>query len=359
MFVILNNYIRKTILSSIIIVFMTLISLSSIIRLLDELRKMGEQNYSLNGILLYIFLSLPKDFELFFPIVTLLGGLLGLGMLETHNEFITMQVSGISKLQIVISVIKASVPILLCGFISSEWILPYSEKVLCVYKNHVQNNNELMPKKLDGLFWCVGNNCFVCIEHVLTCSELMGVTLYYFDKDKKLNQVFFVERALFFNNVWHLLNINKLDFSNNMYVTTNIVPHTEWDSLLVPSTLSMLLKHPSVLSISKLYHCVQYLSQVGQNSKYYQLILWNKILSPCSGFVMILMALSCTFGPFYTKKLNVRLFFGVIIGFLFYILNQIFGMLSITCYSISPIIGSVLSTVIFLLISIIIMWRYY
>lgn len=356
--IILNHYVRRVIIANIMIVFVVLLSLSTIIRLIDELRKMGEQNHSFYGIIIYLFLSLPKDLELFLPMATLLGGLLGLGMFEIHNEFITMQISGISKLQISASVIKAVIPILLCGVIFSEWILPRSDQVLCIYRNYIQRDINLIPKKSESLFWFIDKNYFICIERILKYNELSGVTLYHFDQDKKLKKIFFIEFALFIDNIWHFLNINELDFSIETCVTNKKVSHIEWHSVLTPCTLSILLKHPSVLSISKLYYCVKYLNQVGYNSKYYQLILWNKMLSPFSGCVMMIMALSCTFGPLYNKKVSIRLFFGAIVGFIFYILNQIFGMLSIT-YSISPMIGSVLSALVFLIISIIIMWIFY
>lgn len=355
---ILNDYIRKIIFLNIIMVFIVLMSLSSIIRLIDELRKIGEHNYSFYGIVMCLVLSLPKDFELFLPIATLLGGLLGLGLLETYNELIIIQVFGISKLQIAISVIKAIIPILLCGVIFSEWILPYSEKILCVHRNYIQRDIDVVLKKSERLLWYADNNCFFYIERILTYSELSGVTIYYFDKDKKLIKILFVECALFINNVWNFFNINELDFSKEICVNKRKISHIEYRCVLTPYTLSILLKHPSILSISKLYHCVKYLNKVGQNSKYYQLILWNKILSPFFGFVMMIMAISCTFGPLCQKKVSIRLCFGAIIGFMFYILNQIFSILSIK-YIVFPIIGSMLSAVIFLIISIIIIWRYY
>lgn len=344
--------------SNMMMVFIVLVSLSSIIRLIDELRKIKEQSHSFYWIIIYIFLSIPKDLELFLPIVTLLGGLLSLGILETYNECIIMQVFGISRLKIAISVIKASIPILLCSVISSEWVLPYSDRILCNYKCSIQRDIEMVPKKLENFLWFVDNNCFICIERILTCSDLSEITLYYFDKDKQLKQIFFIDRALFIDNVWNLLNVNKLDFSAEACVTNTKISHIKWNTVLTPYMLSILIKHPTVLSISKLYCCMKHLDKVGQSFRYHQLIFWNKILSPFFGFVMVITALSCTFGPLYRNQINIRLFFGVITGFIFYILNQIFGMLSII-YMISPVVGSVLSTVIFLIINIIVIWKYH
>lgn len=356
---ILDRYIRKVMFSNMIIVFLTLLSFSSIVRLIDELRKIGEYSFSLHWIIIYIFLSLPKDLELFLPMVILLGGLLSLGVFELHHEFMMMQMFGFSRLCIVFSVIRASIPILLCGVLSSEWVLPVCDKVLCSYKNDIKHDIKLASeKKSENFFWCIDKSCFVCIERILTCHELSGLTLYYFNKEKKLRKILFVEHASFMHNVWILLNVQELDFSKEAYVVNKKMAHLEWHAILTPDKLSMLLKHPNVLSISKLYYCIQYLNQVGQDSKYCQLVFWNKIFSPFFGFIMVITALSCTFGPLSQKKLSIRLFLGAIIGFIFYILNQFFGILSIA-YIISPIIGSVLSAVIFFLINIIIIWKYH
>lgn len=356
MYSILNDYIRKMVISNITAVFLVLLSLSSVIKLVDELRKTGEENHSVFEVIVYMVLNLPKDFELFFPIATLLGGLLGLCMLEVHNEFIAMQVSGFSRLQIAVSVIKASIPVLLCSIISNEWVVPNSEKIMCMYHNQSQHDSSSLSVKIKNL-WFIDNNNFIYVENIITCNELLGINLYNFNEEKKLKKICYIERAVFANKVWHLINVNELDISEEIYVTNKKIPHSEWNAALTPYRLSMMITHPNFLSISKLYSCAKYFNRIGQNSKYYQVIFWKKILSPISGSVMTIMALAFTFGPLYKKKIGVRLFVGSIVGFLFYIVNQIFGILSAT-HSVSPIIGSISPSVIFLAISVIIMWIY-
>ncbi|WP_284309735.1 LPS export ABC transporter permease LptG [Blochmannia endosymbiont of Camponotus sp.] len=356
MYSILNYYIIKMVISNTTTVFLVLLSLSSVIKVIDELRKIGEGNHSVFEVIIYMILSLPKDFELFFPIATLLGGLLGLCMLEVHNEFIAMQVSGFSRVQITLSVIKASIPVLLCSIISNEWVVPNSEKIMCMYRNQSQHDASLLSIKIKNL-WFIDNNDFVCVENVIAHNELLGVKLYNFNEEKKLKKIYYIERAVFVNKVWHLINVNELDISQEISVANKKIPHSEWNTELTPYRLSMMITHPNFLSISKLYHCAKYFNRIGQNSKYYQVIFWKKILSPISESVMIIMALAFTFGPLYKKKIGVRLFVGSIAGFLFYILNQIFGILS-SMHSISPIIGSISPSIIFLVISVIIMRIY-
>lgn len=353
---IINRYIKQSILFNVLITFLILISLSYIIRIVDELCNLEKKNCSILEIFLCAFLNLPKDFDLFCPISILLGGLLGLSVLEIRNELIIMQISGLSKLQISTSVIKASIWILLFNIVSNEWLLPYSQKIIEIYKNNNQYNTYLFPEKNKNL-WLINNNNYIFIEHILTTQDLIGVNLYYLNENKKLNKILYIKRAIYNKKKWNLYNIIELNLSNNSCIINKKKILEKWDITLTPDILSSIIIHPRVLSISKLIYCIKYFQTTGQNFNYYQLIFWNKILSPIVGIIMLITALSCSFGPFYKKKINVRLFLGSIIGFLFYILNQVITTLSMA-YNIIPWISSIIPITIILILNIIILWKY-
>jgi lipopolysaccharide export system permease protein len=71
-----------------------LVSLSGIIKFVDQLKKAGQGSYDAMGAGLYTILSVPKDIQIFFPMAALLGALLGLGMLAQRSELVVMQASG-------------------------------------------------------------------------------------------------------------------------------------------------------------------------------------------------------------------------------------------------------------------------
>lgn len=60
----------------------------------------------------------------------------------------------------------------------------------------------------------------------------------------------------------------------------------------------------------------------------YQLNMWSKIFQPLSVAVMMLMALSFIFGPLRSVPMGVRVVTGISFGFIFYVLDQIFGPLT-------------------------------
>ena len=78
MFGVLDRYIGKTIFNTIIMTLFMLVSLSGIIKFVDQLRKVGRGEYTALSAGMYTLLSVPKDIEIFFPMAALLGALLGL-----------------------------------------------------------------------------------------------------------------------------------------------------------------------------------------------------------------------------------------------------------------------------------------
>ena len=93
-FGVLDRYIGKTIFTTIMMTLFMLVSLSGIIKFVDQLKKAGQGSYDALGAGMYTLLSVPKDVQIFFPMAALLGALLGLGMLAQRSELVVMQASG-------------------------------------------------------------------------------------------------------------------------------------------------------------------------------------------------------------------------------------------------------------------------
>ena len=104
-FGVLDRYIGKTIFTTIMMTLFMLVSLSGIIKFVDQLKKAGQGSYDALGAGMYTLLSVPKDVQIFFPMAALLGALLGLGMLAQRSELVVMQASGFTRMQVALSFI--------------------------------------------------------------------------------------------------------------------------------------------------------------------------------------------------------------------------------------------------------------
>ena len=91
---------------------------------------------------------------------------------------------------------------------------------------------------------------------------------------------------------------------------------------------------------------MNYLENNDQDPSRYQLALWRKVFQPISVGVMLLMALSFIFGPLRSVTMGARVIMGVLTGFGFFILNEVFGPVSLV-YQLPPFLGALLPSLLF------------
>ncbi|WP_033576650.1 LPS export ABC transporter permease LptG [Dickeya chrysanthemi] len=354
MFRVLDRYIGKTIFNTIMMTLFMLVSLSGIIKFVDQLRKVGQGGYSVMGAGLYTLLSVPKDIEIFFPMAALLGALLGLGTLATRSELVVMQASGFTRLQIAGSVMKTAIPLVLLTMAIGEWVAPAGEQMARNYRSQMMYGGSMLSTQ-SGL-WAKDGNDFVYIQRVAGESELLGVNIYHFDKQNKLLSVRYAASAVYENGGWKLSQVEESDLSDGKQIGGSQTVSGEWKTNLTPDKLGVVALEPDALSIRGLYDYINYLRQSGQEASRYQLNMWSKLFAPLSVAVMMLMALSFIFGPLRSVPAGMRIVIGISFGFLFYVLDQIFGPLSLV-YHIPPMLGASLPSALFLFISIMLLLK--
>lgn len=350
MFGVLDRYIGKTIFNTIMMTLFMLVSLSGIIKFVDQLKKAGQGSYSAMGAGLYTVLSIPKDIQIFFPMAALLGALLGLGMLAQRSELVVMQASGFTRLQIALSVMKTAIPLVLLTMAIGEWVAPQGEQMAREYRAQQMYGGSLLTTH-QGL-WAKDGHNFVYIERVKGASDLAGVSIYSFNKERRLQSVRYAASAQYDteHKVWRLSQVDESNLTDEKQITGAQTVSGEWKTNLTPDKLGVVSLDPDALSISGLHNYVKYLKSSGQDAGRYQLNMWSKIFAPLSVAVMMLMALSFIFGPLRSVPMGVRVVTGISFGFVFYVLDQIFGPLSLV-YNIPPILGALLPSGTFFLLS--------
>ncbi|KMW71543.1 lipopolysaccharide ABC transporter permease [Photorhabdus luminescens subsp. luminescens] len=351
MFGVLDRYIGRTILQTILMTLFMLVSLSGIIKFVDQLRKVGQGEYTTISAGLYALLSVPKDIQIFFPMAALLGALLGLGTLATRSELVVMQASGFTRMQIAGSVMKTAIPLVILTMVIGEWVAPQGEQMARNYRAQKMLGGSLVSTT-KGM-WAKDGDDFIYIQRIVSDTEIKGVNIYHFSDDKKLLSVKYAASAVYDedSDLWKLSQVEESDLTDSKKITGTQRLSADWKILLTPEQLNVVALEPEALSISGLYQYINYLKQSGQESGRYQLNMWKKIFAPLSVAVMMLMALSFIFGPLRTVPMGVRIVTGISFGFLFYVLNEIFGPLSLV-YSMPAVLAALLPSLLFLIVSI-------
>lgn len=353
MFKLLDLYIARTLLGTVSVTLSVLVGLSALIKFVEQLRRVGQGDYDMTMAALYVLLSLPRDIEQFLPMATLLGGLIGMGLLAQNSELVVMQASGLSRWNIINSAMKSLIILIIAVMMLGEWVTPRSEAKAKELRTQALSGGSLILS--DELFWAKDGSDFVSIGEVLTKETLRDITVYQFSPELELTSVLAADSALYKDESWELQNVSLLSFSATK-IEKSETEKLSWNSTLTPDKLGIVAIKPEALSIQGLVGYVKYLNSSGQDSARYELAFWRKITQPVTAAVMLLMALSFIFGPLRSVTMGARTIMGVMVGFSFFIANQVFGQFSLV-FQLPAAVGALLPSLIFAGIAVLLLRR--
>jgi lipopolysaccharide export system permease protein len=344
---ILDIYIGRTIINTSMLTLSVLLAISAMFKFIDQMRSVGRGYYDMVHAALFTLYSVPGDLVTFFPMAALIGGLIGLGMLASSSELVVMQAAGLSRLNIISSVMKTSVLMMLLVMAVAEWGAPVSDRAARELRTKAISDGSLFAAQ-QGV-WAKDADQFVNIRKVDDLGNLQDVVVYQFDDQLQLMSIVSADTAVYQQDAWRLQQVSRLDFTEQRVIKQQW-PEQRWRSSLTPDKLGVVTVKPEMLSLRGLTDYVDYLQQNAQDPSRYQLAFWRKALQPLTIIAMLLMALSFIFGPLRSVTMAARVLMGILTGFAFYMSNEVFGPVALV-YQLPPLAGALLPSLLFIILS--------
>ena len=318
---IFSKYIAFNVVRGILLVALIMMSLFAIILLIDELDLVGSGDYSLRIALRYVFFNIPKLLLDFAAFICLVGSVIALGSLASHQELIGLESLGFSPKQVIVAVIVAALSLMVLVLMNAQYLIPFS-----LHKATVEKTLALEERGgfvSSAGYWAQSNNRFIHVREIENGRVPINVEIYEFNQSHQLQRYLFSERAQLLNkDVWQLQNVKVKEILNDRLVTRN-VEQLLWDSFLSTSQLGIIVSKPEALSITNLYHYVKGLKSRGEQSYRVELLFWQKIMVPLSAIIMILLGLPFVFGSQRSSSAGKRITYGVLAGISFYVFTQV------------------------------------
>lgn len=350
---ILQWYLGRTLIITILSTLAVLLVLSGLLKFMDQLGRIGEGSYSMADAWFYVLLSMPRDIEIFFPMATLLGGLIGMGMLASHSELTVMQAAGISKRQIIFNGVKAVLILIVLLMLMGELVTGHAETQAKRLRTEALGDKNIFTSTQGT--WTKDGQAYVSIGKVIDTTHLAEIKIFQFNDSRQLEKITAAKRAEFFDDEWHMHDITMTTFTSEE-IATEMRIQTIWPTALTPDKLEVVSVKPEALSPSGLYEYIQYLRDSEQDSRRYELALWRKLLQPISISVMLFLAFSFIFGPLRSQTMGSRIMLGALTGFGFFITNRMFGPFALV-YDWAPIFGALLPSLVFTGLAIVLLKR--
>ncbi len=351
----LDIYIAKTILVYTLIAFGVLLGLFTFVNFIDQLADLGVGSYGITDVIRYVILTIPRSIYELFPMMALLGAILGLSVLQQDSELIVMRASGISVYQIAFSVLKIGFALALVALLIGEFVVPRTETMAQRTRTDAMQK-QIKQQTATGL-WVRDSRAFVNIAEVLPDLSLLKIKVFEFDSENRLRSLVYSDAAKYSSgNTWNLEGVKQTLFDTKQIAESVESNLAQWTSLLTPEILSVYLIKPDQLSARHLQQYISHLAFNSQDTRKYELAFWNKILLPITTALMMFIAIPFVFHGVRSAGIGRSLFIGIMLGLVFFVVDKGFGSYAIV-KDIPPFLGASIPVFIFLIIGVILLRR--
>ncbi len=322
-----------------------LLVLDTLVGFAGQSHVIGRADYSMWHALGYILLIMPQQLYELFPMIALLGTMMGLGALANNSELIVIRAAGVSMWQFVISISKTAVVIVFIAIFIGEVIAPPA--VQYAKLKRVKALSRQITLNTDYGLWVRDGDSYVNVKRVETNGSLTGITLYTFNEINELKSLTRAAKANYDGENWYLSNVRKTTFTKQG-VAVSRQKKQKWMTLLSPNLVSVVSVSPENLAIWKLVSYIDYLEENGLDSSTYRLSFWTKVFMPITIATMILIAIPFIMGSLRHASIGQRILIGFLGGLSFYLVNRLSGQVGIV-YGLPPVLSAGLPTLLVLL----------
>jgi len=342
----IDRYIGGVVVTGTLIALLVVVGLDVFFTVINDIEDVGRNGYTMLNMLEYVALTTPQSMYELFPTAALLGGLMGMGTLAANSELIAMRASGLSIWRIVRSVLQAGVLMLAVAVFIGEVIAPVAEQ----YGRHlrVAASNEGMSFLGGEGLWVRDERLYINARRVLDRERLADLTVYEFDANARLKMATRATHAEFSDGQWTLHDVQQSAFSDSG-VEVSRHDSVSWPSLLTPDLLGIVMLKPNKMSARDIDQLVDYLADNGLDTKQYRFAFWGRFMTPFSSLVMLFISVPFVFTGLRSVSAGQRIFIGVMVGFGFYILNQVAAQVG-QVYGLPPLATMLVPNALFLLL---------
>lgn len=341
---ILDRYLGKSILIGVFSVLIVLLVLDALVGFAGQSHVIGKAGYTMWHALAYVMLRMPQQIYELFPMIALLGTMLGLGGLANSSELIVIRAAGVSMWQFIISISKTAFLVMLLAVFIGEVVAPPAVQYAKLQR--VKALSQQITLNTDYGLWVRDGDSYVNVKRVETDGSLTGITLYTFNELNQLKSLTKAAKANYDGDNWFLSKVRKTSFTKQGVSVINN-KKLKWMTLLSPNLVSVVSVSPENLAVWKLYDYIDYLEENGLDSSMYKLSFWTKVFMPLTIGTMILIAIPFIMGSLRHAGVGQRILIGFLGGLTFYLVNRLSGQMGVV-YGIPAILSAGLPTLVVL-----------
>ena len=293
----INKYLAKEFIKIVINTSIIFFCLGFIMNIFEEINFFKDFNVAIITPIILSLLFVPSLLNYFFPFVILLSGMWFFLKIKKTDELTSMNVSGMSNLSVII--VPSFLSIIL-GIFFVTALNPITSLLVKKYEtvkgNYEKEQDYLATVTVNGI-WIkergLKANYIIRASH-LEKENLMGVTIYEFDKDNNFTRRIEADSANITSLKWVLKNITVINSDGIML--TEPIKDPFYFSMYDIKKIKSLYSNLDTISFWDLEHEINLLKQRGYSTREMQVKLHRSLAFPFFLLSMVLLSSVFTLG---------------------------------------------------------------
>ena len=299
----INKYLAKEFIKIVINTSIIFFCLGFIMNIFEEINFFKDFNVAINTPIILSLLFVPSLLNYFFPFVILLSGMWFFLKIKKTDELTSMNVSGMSNLSVIII---PSILSIILGIFFVTALNPITSLLVKKYEavkgNYEKEQDYLATVTVNGI-WIkergLKANYIIRASH-LEKENLMGVTIYEFDKDNNFTRRIEADSANITSLKWVLKNITVINSEGIML--TEPIKDPFYFSMYDIKKIKSLYSNLDTISFWDLEHEINLLKQRGYSTREMQVKLHRSLAFPFFLLSMVLLSSVFTLGTTFKEN---------------------------------------------------------
>ena len=299
----INKYLAKEFIKIVINTSIIFFFLGIIMNIFEEINFFKDFNVAITTPIMLSLLFVPSLLNYFFPFVILLSGMWFFLKIKKTDELTSMNVSGMSNLSVIII---PSILSIILGIFFVTALNPITSLLVKKYEtvkgNYEKEQDYLATVTVNGI-WIkergLKANYMIRASH-LEKENLMGVTIYEFDKDNNFTRRIEADSANITSLKWVLKNITVINSDGIML--TEPIKDPFYFSMYDIKKIKSLYSNLDTISFWDLEHEINLLKQRGYSTREMQVKLHRSLAFPFFLLSMVLLSSVFTLGTTFKEN---------------------------------------------------------
>jgi lipopolysaccharide export system permease protein len=351
---ILDRYIVRTIMGSVLLVMSVLLVLGGLFVFIDQQDDIGIGRYNAMTALWFTLLNLPQFAYELLPIAALIGSLLGLGSLARGSELVVIRATGVSVQRLAGAAAIAGLMLIGAELLLGEVLAPPLQEAAKEQKAFSKFSNISFGGGSGA--WVRDGNLIINVARQSGQRQFGGMQIFELSPEHRLLAIGHAAGATAgTNRKWLLSDYTESRFTPDRVLAPPLGQRV-LESNITAGFLGLAVENPGQLTSSALLRLIRYMQANSLSARDYLFAFSSRIARTVAILFSVLLAIPFVLGALRSSGAGARTLMGLILGITLFLLQRLIESGTVV-FDLNPVVLAWLPTTLLATVTLLLLAR--